>query len=440
LNQLIVGLAPILTYPTGGESFATGSVVRVQWDRNNAPVHAYAQIEYTAQLSGPPAYFSDQVESGANGWVATKTSSGSSWVITNVNSHSATRCWFANDDEVIASQYLTKSALAVSNNAVLAFWHDYDLESGFDGGVVEISTDGGSTWIDIGTNATQNGYNMAIDTGYGSSLAGRPAFSGSSGGYVETRIPLTAYQGQTVGLRFVEADVGTLAATGWWIDDVRIFVDDLQWTAVATTPTNTTGYAWTLPGTVGTDFGVRVKLAASNMTDSAWSVSQAFALKGLPSVTAWPAASPLVVGQALSESTLSGGSASTSGAFAFATPSWVLEAGMALHSVMFTPDDGVNYVAVSGAVNVVVAPVPVVSGFTVNGGVAGSVFRFEAVGGIQYRVRYSDSLSVPLSSWPWVTPPDDGWNSALTNGPFTISDPDATNSPTRFYRLEERAQ
>ena len=515
-QQILTVQKPALIYPAGGESFGTGSVVLVQWDRNNAPPGAYAKIEYTGKLSGALDYFSDQVEGGVNGWTATKTTAGSAWTIVTTSSHSPTHSWYAKNDTVSSSQYLTKSSLVVSNGAVLAFWHSYDLESGYDGAVVEIS-ENGTTWIDIGTNAVQNGYNWAISAYDGSAIAGRPAFSGSSGGYVETVIPLTAYQGKTVSIRFRETDDSMYAASassGWWIDDIRLSVG-APWSAVATTPTNTSSYAWTLPAAVGTNFGVRVKLAGSNLSDSAWSTSGAFKLKAVPNVaawptasaitygqalsasslsggvcsapgayafaapatvptagvaraavsftpsdtttyisvtgsvnvtvnkagsqvTVWPTASAIVVGQSLASSALSGGSASPAGAFAFATPSLVPPAGQALQSVTFTPGDSANYTAVSGQVSVTVAPVPLISGTGVSLGTSGSTFRFDAVGGIQYRIRYADSLLLPWASWSWVAPPADGWVTALTNGPLVIADTGATNSPTRFYRLEER--
>ena len=31
----------------------------------------------------------------------------------------------------------------------LKFWHRYQFEDGFDGGAVEVSTDGGATWVDV---------------------------------------------------------------------------------------------------------------------------------------------------------------------------------------------------------------------------------------------------------------------------------------------------
>ena len=277
-NQLILTVFPLpeptLSSPAGGETFTTGAVVNVQWDRNGAPSMAATAIEYNSQLSGGVPYFYDQVEGGTNGWVPTKTGSGSNWVIAATSNHSPTRSWFAADNVVTSDQFLARSGIVVSNGAVLSFWHSYDLESGWDGGVVEISTNG-TTWTDLGTNASQNGYTTTIGTG--SPIAGRRAFTGSSGGFIETKIPLTNWAGKTVSIRFRESDDSSEAAVGWWVDDVKISVD-APWVPVATTATNVSSYAWTLPGTVGTNYGVRVKQVGSNCTDSGWATSPAFSL------------------------------------------------------------------------------------------------------------------------------------------------------------------
>ncbi len=286
-NQLILVAYPLpdptLVYPVGSELLASGSTLPVQWNRNGAPAQAAARIEYTSQLSGGGTTFSDPVEGGVNGWVATK-SGGTAWAIATTASYSPTHAWFAANDAGTADQSLTRSSLSVTNGAVLAFRHMYDLEGSYDGGVVEISTNNGTTWIDLGTNATQNGYNDTISPSDFSAIAGRRAFTGSSGGFVETRIPLTAYAGKTVSLRFREVDDSMYAYSGWWVDDITITVDAI-WTAVATTPTNTSSYAWTLPAAPGTNYGVRVKLVGSNCTDSSWAASAAFSLAATCVVT-----------------------------------------------------------------------------------------------------------------------------------------------------------
>ncbi len=77
--------------------------------------------------------------------------------------------------------------------------------------------------------------------------------------------------------------------------------------------------------------------------------------KAIPIVTAWPTASGITYGQQLSASTLSGGSASVPGSFAFAAPSTIPNAGVYSAEVTFTPMDTINYNTVIGTVNVTVA-------------------------------------------------------------------------------------
>jgi hypothetical protein len=71
-------------------------------------------------------------------------------------------------------------------------------------------------------------------------------------------------------------------------------------------------------------------------------------------ITAWPTATAITYGQTLASSTLSGGSASVAGTFAFTTPSTTPDAGTAAQAVTFTPTDAVNYSAVSGTASVLV--------------------------------------------------------------------------------------
>jgi hypothetical protein len=74
-----------------------------------------------------------------------------------------------------------------------------------------------------------------------------------------------------------------------------------------------------------------------------------------PLVTTWPTASQLVYGQALSDSTLEGGSGSVPGTFAFDAPATVLNAGNHNVLVTYTPSDAETYDPVSWYVTVAVA-------------------------------------------------------------------------------------
>jgi cyclophilin family peptidyl-prolyl cis-trans isomerase/formylglycine-generating enzyme required for sulfatase activity len=79
-----------------------------------------------------------------------------------------------------------------------------------------------------------------------------------------------------------------------------------------------------------------------------------------PVITTLPVASGINFGQSLSNSTLTGGVASVNGttvagSFAFASPSTVPPVGNSTHSVVFTPNDSVNYTTATANVTVSVS-------------------------------------------------------------------------------------
>jgi hypothetical protein len=77
-------------------------------------------------------------------------------------------------------------------------------------------------------------------------------------------------------------------------------------------------------------------------------------LKAMPLITAEPTVTAIIYGQTLASSTLSGGSASVGGSFAFTTPATVPSVGTTSQSVTFTPTDMLNYKTATTNVNVTV--------------------------------------------------------------------------------------
>ncbi len=102
-------------------------------------------------------------------------------------------------------------------------------------------------------------------------------------------------------------------------------------------------------------------------------------VQATPLVSVWPAASAITYGQALSASTLSGGTASTGGSFAFATPGTTPSAGTCYASVVFAPSDTASYNAVTDTVAVVV------------GKAASLVTAWPAASGVTYGQKLSAS-------------------------------------------------
>jgi prolyl-tRNA editing enzyme YbaK/EbsC (Cys-tRNA(Pro) deacylase) len=74
----------------------------------------------------------------------------------------------------------------------------------------------------------------------------------------------------------------------------------------------------------------------------------------LPTITTLPTASAITYGQTLTNSTLSGGAASTAGSFAFTTPTIAPNAGTTNVPVTFTPTDAIDYTTTNAKVLVVV--------------------------------------------------------------------------------------
>jgi hypothetical protein len=70
----------------------------------------------------------------------------------------------------------------------------------------------------LGAAFTLNGYNAVLGTGSG--LAGRAAFSGNSGGFINSVISLRSYDNLPVRIRFRMASDASVAVTGWYVDNI----------------------------------------------------------------------------------------------------------------------------------------------------------------------------------------------------------------------------
>ena len=162
------------------------------------------------------------------GWTNVQTNSTLiNWVTTTTTPNSAPNSAFANDPSGVSAAALVSPAVSiVGTDAQLSFKNQYNTESGFDGMVLEFSTNGGTTWTDIvagGGSFVSGGYNATISSSFSSPIAGRQAWSGSSGGYVTTLVNLPAsLNGQSVKFRWLMASDSSVSATGVNVDDVQV--------------------------------------------------------------------------------------------------------------------------------------------------------------------------------------------------------------------------
>ncbi|WP_439115929.1 M36 family metallopeptidase [Ilumatobacter sp.] len=148
---------------------------------------------------------------------------------------------FSTGSAGVSDKILTLSnAVPITSQTTLKFSHRYNIESGFDGGVVEISVDDGSSWSDIGPFITVGGYNAQISSRYGSPVGGRSAFSGSQLEYATAKADLSTFAGNSALVRFRLASDSSITSQGWWIDDISIgYQASIANVATATSGANT---------------------------------------------------------------------------------------------------------------------------------------------------------------------------------------------------------
>ncbi|MFZ3070579.1 MAG: C25 family cysteine peptidase [Anaerolineaceae bacterium] len=171
-------------------------------------------------------YFTD-FENGSEGWM--DASSGSlKWVESTARSHSPVTSWLGTAPAVIADQRLVSPTFSLPSDELplsLAFWHRWTFDSPNvcnDGGVLEISTNGGASWSAVSASKLlTNPYTGTVKTGVFNPLAGKSAWCGVSD-WVWTVVDLEDYQGEDVLFRFRLGTGNTGSAEGWYLDDVRV--------------------------------------------------------------------------------------------------------------------------------------------------------------------------------------------------------------------------
>ena len=228
VNYLITDTLPSnVTYVSGGTYNAGTRVVSFTV---NVAAGATQDYPFTVQINAGSYFptvtlFEDFVTSptiAGSPWTA-GTTAASSWTVSTARSHSPTSAYFCAGVPTISDARLF-STTAIALPAAppnLSFWHWYSTESTYDGGILEISTDGGTTYTYVpAANFISNGYTTAMDAS--TVLTGKTAWSGNSGGFIKTVVNLLPYANQSIKLRFRNTNDNGTSLEGWYIDDIAI--------------------------------------------------------------------------------------------------------------------------------------------------------------------------------------------------------------------------
>ncbi len=131
--------------------------------------------------------------------------------------------WGGSADSLNSTLTRPVDLTAATTSASVSAWTWYNIEEGYDFLYGEVSTDGGSTWAEVGT----------------------PIDGTSNGQWVQKSWDLSAYKGQKVDFRFRYATDGGVHFEGPFLDDLAITVDGA---AVLTDDVEAGTNGWTAAG------------------------------------------------------------------------------------------------------------------------------------------------------------------------------------------------
>ncbi|HEY4283533.1 MAG TPA: zinc-dependent metalloprotease family protein [Chthoniobacterales bacterium] len=195
----------------------------------------YGVVTYAIRLGTPVTTVSQNFDSVLppalpSGWTAGIGSGlGIPWVTDSITPDSAPNSVFATTVPTVGDNQLVSAAMSIpSSDAKLNFRHRWNLEDGFDGGILEISINNGAFTdiIEAGGSFASGGYNGTISPNYSSPIAGQDAWTGDENdSYTTTTINLPAVAlGKMAKFRWrLASDVGvSVSAAIWRIDSVSL--------------------------------------------------------------------------------------------------------------------------------------------------------------------------------------------------------------------------
>ncbi len=169
--------------------------------------------------------YSNDFETNSTGW--THSGSGDTWALVGTRTYSGIKAWHANAPATTSDQRLVSPSITVPSGQTpvnLRFWNYQMMESRsggcYDGGILEVSTNAGSSWTQITSGLLTDPYDGPFASG--NPLGTVNAWCGSPQDWLNSIVNLSPYAGQTVQFRWrLGTDTG-VGMEGWYIDDVVV--------------------------------------------------------------------------------------------------------------------------------------------------------------------------------------------------------------------------
>jgi hypothetical protein len=190
--------APSLTSP---DSAAEGSAYDVTWSSNDTlnPAIGFELVELSDH---------QRIADSANNFGNCLSQE---FVVSTSRAHSGPTSFFSEADNKSYKYVQYEMPFEVEDGDTLRFWTWYDIESNWDYGYVEVSTDGisfatipGNITTDYNPNGTNRGHGI----------------TGSSGGWTEGLFNLSSFAGQSISVRLAYQTDTYMLEEGIYYDDI----------------------------------------------------------------------------------------------------------------------------------------------------------------------------------------------------------------------------
>jgi hypothetical protein len=337
-------------------------------------------------------------------WNTTVIDGGSGWTTITNPVDSQPNAAFVSDKDLAGLSELTSPPIPISStSALLTFRNFYETESdtnllvGYDGGVLEIQI-GNDPFLDVlaaGGSFLSGGYNNILEPTTDNPLAGRQAWSGSSGGFLTTSVRLpAAAANNTIHLkwRFGTDSGNFFGGSGWAVDSVLLQDATNNCCSSGAGAPSIISQPETQSVVPGTNVSFHVSANGAMPLGFQWRFN------GAP-----------LAGESSSALLLTN----------------VQAAQMGVYSVTVTNASGLT--ASTNAWLKILAP-PVITGIHL--GNSNLSITFEALYGLSYNLQYKNALT--NTQWLNIAPPVPGFGGVLS-----LVDPNPALS-RRFYRLLAR--
>ena len=175
-------------------------------------------------ITGTPIMvFADTTNDPLLLWNITSTPVLPKWEATNLSFHSSptsftdSKTGNYSSNATVTMSLKNAIDLSVNEHPRLSFWTKFDIESGWDYGQVEVSTNNGASFIPLAGSYTTLGSGSFQPNG-------EPLYDGIQTSWVNEIMDLTNYNTSQVKFKFELKTDGSLVQDGWFVDDISVVV------------------------------------------------------------------------------------------------------------------------------------------------------------------------------------------------------------------------